>query len=332
MPRTVALLTALVFTAAAVACTDEERPQSSATATSTTTTAPTSQTDAGVPLKAERKVCTDVPDPAPRDGTKAVKVFLLCDDSLYGHYLVGVTRLIPAEEGPLRGAIRELLQGPTPAEREAGLYANFTAEHTGGALREVRIEDGRAVVNLDSRIRSTPAMNNVTTSAGGYGFFWPLYATVFQFPEVKEILPQWDGDADAWGAWDQAGEGPFPREDYPTAPVPIDEDRPIAASIYVAQVMQRFARAPWFKTIQFVQPEGDSLGVTVDDVGATWWAREIARAVGRILADSRRFCAVREVEVRDGPDDRSNLAWARKAQGSNRLPVPCWHDGYDVSL
>ena len=304
---------------------DEGAPPGQPTAT---TTQPES-VEVGVPLHAERQVCTDVPDPSPRDGTKPVKIYFACLDWLYGHYLVGVTRLVPADAEPFPAAVRELLQGPTQVERDAGLFANFSPQDTGNALIEARVDNGRAIVKLRSTITGTPALNNVGTASGGFGFFGPLYATAFQFPEVKEILPQFDGDAAAWGDWDLSGEGPFPRRTYPTAPVPIDEDGPIAAATYAAQVIHRFAEAPWFGTIRFIQPEGDGVGVRIDDTSPVV-AQQVADAVGRILAESGRFCDVRDVDVRNGADDRSNLASAQKAQSGSGVPVHCWADGYEL--
>jgi hypothetical protein len=296
---------------------------------STATTTQPESVEVSVPLHTERQVCTDVPDPSPRDGTKPVRIYLACPDWLYGHYLVGVTRLVPADAEPLPVAVRELLQGPTQVERDAGLFANFSPEDTGNALIEARVDNGRAIVNLHSTIIGAPALSNVGTSSGGFGFFGPLYATAFQFPEVKEILPQFDGDAEAWGDWDASGEGPFPRRTYPTAPVPIDEDGPIAAATYAAQVIHRFAEAPWFGTIRFIQPEGDGVGVRIDD-NSPVVARQVADAVGRIFSESGRFCDVRDVDVRNGADDRSNLASARKAQSGSGVPVHCWADGYEL--
>jgi spore germination protein GerM len=325
--RTCAMLVAFLFSTAAVACTDGEPAQTSVT--TATTTRPESQTDAGVLLNAKRHVCTDVPEPAAEDGTKPVKVFFVCPDWLYGHYLVGVSRLVAVDADPLEAAMRELLRGPSEAERAAGLYANFTAEHTGEALLEARVDAGRGIVNLDPKIIGTPALNNVTTSAGGFGFFWPLYATVFQFPEIDEVVPQWNGDAKAWGEWDQTLQEAQSRTTYPMAPVPVDADGPIAAATYVAQVLQRFAQAPWFETIRFVQPEGSGVGVRIDGTSAAT-AKEVAGSVARILADSGRFCDVYDVDIRNGSDDRSNLASARKKRTPKGLAVPCWADGYEI--
>lgn len=271
-----------------------------------------------------RHVCRNVADPPRPPGTKVVKVFFLCPDFDYGHYVVAVTRHVPSDAEPLPAALAELLKGPTGAEREAGLFANFTAAETGDKLRGARVEGRRAIVDFHRDLENMPVVNNVTTTSGGGGFFLPIEATVFQFPEVHELEEQFDGDAHAFWSWTERADVVVHRRPRPTAPVPVDADGAIAAASYVGPALERFAGAPWFPLVRFVYPTGDALRVRVgaDRHGApARAAADIASAVADVVLASGSFCDVTSVTVGADSGDR-DLA---KVELRDRPPCSTHH-------
>jgi hypothetical protein len=335
------LLAAVLVGITLAGCTgdDDDRQGKPKTSPTTTNAGSAPEKLTGVPVKLpQRHVCRDVvPPPAP-PGTKPVTIHLACLDILYGSYVVGVTRHVPADAEPFAAAFRELLQGPTPAEREAGLFANFAAEQTGGMLIGARVEGRRAVVDLDPAITSVPVMTNVSTTSGGGGFILPVMATAFGFPGVDQVLFQFAGDADAFWGFLQSSEGVATRArwgDFPKAPVPVDRESGIGdAAHYVGPALERFARAPWYAHVDSVSDggRGGHVGVraTLDGSPASrQTAAEIGKAVAQLLADSGSFCDTLQAKVSNGPNDSDLLAYVSRTTAETGS---CWSDGYEVTV
>lgn len=94
-----------------------------------------------------------------------------------------VSRTLPRTPAPLRLALTELLQGPEPHERRAGLS---TAIPPGTQLRGLRVTDGIAVIDLSDEF-----------SVGGGGPVRLRYAqltfTATQYPTVRGVRVLVDG-------------------------------------------------------------------------------------------------------------------------------------------
>ena len=116
-------------------------------------------------------------------------------------------RAVPGSLDGLRAAFTELLEGPTPAERAAGLRSWFSRE-TAGMLRGVRYEDGFAIVDFDDL---RPVIPNAVGSAGALMLLGELQATAFQFPAVERVEFRIEGDCEALMAWLQFGCYPIRR-------------------------------------------------------------------------------------------------------------------------
>ena len=101
----------------------------------------------------------------------------------------------------LRVAMEELLAGPTPAERRAGLDSWFS-EETADRLRSVTIEGGHAVVDFHDLRDVIP---NAGSSAGSRRLLAELDATVFQFRSISSVEYRLDGDCEAFTEWLQIG-------------------------------------------------------------------------------------------------------------------------------
>lgn len=119
--------------------------------------------------------------------TQRVKIFLIGvgDEGRRGSLLscgdsaVPVTVMLPAEETPLDGALRSLVELPRSVMAETGL-AN-TLVHSQLTLKSARVKEGRAEVRLEGTLRSVPSpcqRDRVRAQ---------LELTVLQFPEIREV-------------------------------------------------------------------------------------------------------------------------------------------------
>jgi spore germination protein GerM len=104
---------------------------------------------------------------------------------------------------PLGAALRELLEGPTPSERHLGCVSTFdNQEHL---LRRVEMVDGEAVVDFDRR-SFLDELGIVSASHAGAVFARQLELTAFQFPQVRSLRYELDGDCKAFGDFAQGGD------------------------------------------------------------------------------------------------------------------------------
>ena len=86
----------------------------------------------------------------------------------------------------LAAAVHELLAGPTPAERGAGLV---TAIPAGTRLRGLRIADGVVMVDLSGEIESGGGSSSML------GRLWQIVYTATQFPQAPRVRILVDGQA-----------------------------------------------------------------------------------------------------------------------------------------
>lgn len=107
-----------------------------------------------------------------------------------------VTSLSRQVEGPgvLRGALTELLKGPTAAEKADG-YTSIFGPATTGTLNDVEIDAGIAHVDLaDFR----DEVSEASTSCGSTAMLTALDATVLQFPTIEQVVYSLDGSVSAF--------------------------------------------------------------------------------------------------------------------------------------
>ena len=137
-----------------------------------------------------------------------------------------VTREVSAA-APLRGALEELLAGPTAQERADG-YEGWFSEATAHMLDGVRIDGRRAYVDL---VADLPAViPNASSSCGSFSLLGMLDATATQFPDVDEAWYSLEGDRASFYGWlqmvapDDPGLLPEPTpSDQPTSTPPTSE-------------------------------------------------------------------------------------------------------------
>lgn len=175
VPSSAAPTTAVSTTSApsTTAVSTTSAPSTTATATTSTTTRPVTTTSGAVPTTTTVPTTT-----APPTGTVDVKLYLL-----RGERLVIVHRSV-AGPAVLRGALTALLEGPTTAERAAGLTSTIPA---GTTLRDVTITDGLATVDLGAAFG---------TGGGSLSMFARVAEVVFtatQFSTVDRVRFRLDG-------------------------------------------------------------------------------------------------------------------------------------------
>jgi hypothetical protein len=135
--------------------------------------------------------------PPPPDGVATVQVVFSCDETP-----VGTWRRLPGPDvDTVRFALETLLEGPTPAEQEAGLSSFFSAS-TAGMLAGVTVRDGVAYIDFHDFSTVIP---NASTSAGSGELLDQIAGTVFQFDAIREAELSFNGDCDAFWNWLQRG-------------------------------------------------------------------------------------------------------------------------------
>lgn len=105
-----------------------------------------------------------------------------------------VTREV-VSPGVARGAITELLAGPSSRESNEGITSGFTA-NTAGALNDIEIVDGQARVDFDD-FSAVVETDSCTKSA----ILDSLDKTLLQFPTVTSTQYSFGGDVQAWEDW-----------------------------------------------------------------------------------------------------------------------------------
>lgn len=115
-----------------------------------------------------------------------------------GESTAPVTREAPPDGVTLEAALRQLLRGPTPSERAAGIHSWFS-DTTAGALRSAVIDDaGRAIVDFADLRALIP---NASTAAGSGILLRELNGTVFELPSVQSVEYRIEGSCARFFEW-----------------------------------------------------------------------------------------------------------------------------------
>jgi peptidoglycan/xylan/chitin deacetylase (PgdA/CDA1 family)/pimeloyl-ACP methyl ester carboxylesterase len=140
-----------------------------------------------------------------------------------------VRREVPAA-APLRGALEELLAGPTAAERGDG-YNGWFSDATAHLLAGVRMDGTRALVSF--RRELPEVIPNASSSCGSIGLLAQLDHTATQFPGVAEAWYDLEGDRADFYGWLQFAApddpGPLPKPTPSPIPTEIPEPTPTAS-------------------------------------------------------------------------------------------------------
>jgi hypothetical protein len=101
-------------------------------------------------------------------------------------------------------SLRQLVAGPTAAERADGLWSVFSAR-TAGMLRSLRIADSVAYADFADLRRVIP---NASSSAGSAALLGELDATLKQFSTVRRTVYSLNGDVATFYGWLQLAPPP----------------------------------------------------------------------------------------------------------------------------
>jgi hypothetical protein len=137
----------------------------------------------------------DMPAPEATDGTMAVRVAYPCPGAIRAgtHW---VTRRVPQSRLVLTATVGAMLEGPTPAEEEAGFTSYWP--HTDPAAHEVSMSSGVAYLDVAPMQASVPE-----SPAEGVEWLAATASTVFQFDTVRAFELRIAGDCDAF--WQSIG-------------------------------------------------------------------------------------------------------------------------------
>lgn len=108
-----------------------------------------------------------------------------------------VNRQIPKTSAVAKAALEQLFAGPTEEERAQG-YTSFFSEKTSKLLKEIKIVDGIAYVDLND---PRPLIPNASTSCGSAEFLAEIKNTLAQFPTIKEVVLAINGQPQVFYEW-----------------------------------------------------------------------------------------------------------------------------------
>jgi spore germination protein GerM len=115
-----------------------------------------------------------------------------------------VTRKTAGKKATPKGALLELLKGPSTVEVKEGYRSMFRGSKS--ILRSVNVQSGTAYVNFT---KSVLKVNGVNTSCGGVAFSAEIESTLGQFSDIKLVLYAIDGRPREFYDWQQVGECPL---------------------------------------------------------------------------------------------------------------------------
>jgi hypothetical protein len=135
----------------------------------------------------------------PANSARVVRVSLFFPKGGAG---TGCNRVLPATRmvvapAVLRGAMVELLRGPTASEHSRG-YGGWFSTKTAGMLRSVRIDGGVAYIDFRDLRRVIP---NASSSCGSALLLAQLDRTATQFHTVRRAIYSIGGSRRAFYEW-----------------------------------------------------------------------------------------------------------------------------------
>lgn len=150
------------------------------------------------------------------DGASQTSTTVVADERTVSVYWVDADgdlrpadRTVPLSDGVLRGAVQQLLLGPSSDERDDGLSSALDSA-AASATFDVTITDGHAVIDFGDDL---PSLSPGTSSAAASeAFLRQLHATVFQFDTVTEAEFIVRDSCDFWN-WLQRGCTTVTRDD-----------------------------------------------------------------------------------------------------------------------
>jgi hypothetical protein len=179
------------------------------------------QPPGGPPVSSPTETPTTTP-PSTSPATMTVKVYFHKGPGADPAKLYAVSRTVPSSPMVATAALKQLLAGPTSAERAAGYWSVFSSR-TAGMLRSVRI--GNGVGHADFRDFSK-VIPNASSSTGSAVLMSELDATLKQFGTVKTTVYSFAGTVAPFYEWLQLSS---PVGTHPT----LAQARPVARDFLI---------------------------------------------------------------------------------------------------
>jgi Sporulation and spore germination. len=154
---------------------------------------------------------TDAAETPPPQEVDVLVYFTMTDDVEMAP--VPVARTVPNSDNlavVAHSTLKELLKGPTDAEKAQGLISWFSAA-TAHSLTSVSVYEGEIALDFSGLKTLIP---NASTSAGSQMLLSQLNSTVFQFPSIQSADYTLDGDCQVFWEWLQYECHPVTRADW----------------------------------------------------------------------------------------------------------------------
>lgn len=152
---------------------DEQAPSTDSDSDSVPSTDTTKVTPSAKPATSTTQLASSA------SSTVKVKVWFVKNEKL-----VSVTRTIPATKAVGAASLKQLLAGPSSADKEAGLFSEIPG---GTKLLGLNIKDGVAIVDVSGKFASGGGTASMYLRLG------QLIYTITQFPTADEVQLRIDG-------------------------------------------------------------------------------------------------------------------------------------------
>jgi spore germination protein GerM len=154
---------------------------------------------------------TDAAETPPPQEVDVLVYFTMSNDVEMAPVSVG--RTVPNSDNlavVAHSTLKELLKGPTDAEKAQGLISWFSSA-TAHSLTSVSVYEGEIALDFSGLKTLIP---NASTSAGSQMLLSQLNNTVFQFPSIQSVHYTLDGNCRVFWEWLQYECHPVTRADW----------------------------------------------------------------------------------------------------------------------
>lgn len=114
-----------------------------------------------------------------------------------------VIRIVPKTTAVAKTALELLFAGPTAEEKDLGYHIFWITKELSTNLKRVFIKGNIAYLDWSENIVGD--IGNASSSCGQNTFFSPIYLTLIQFPEIKNVVHAINGQPKTFYDWMQIG-------------------------------------------------------------------------------------------------------------------------------
>lgn len=147
-------------------------------------------------------------DERPATGTLHLQVWFSNDrlnpDAMDCRAVFPVERRVPTTLGAAAATLRALFAGPTPEEAAAG-YRSVFSHASSGLLRDVRIRNGTAYVDMHDL---SQILSGATSSCGAAEFQAQVSRSLQRYRSIKRVIYAFEGKPRSFYEWMNESCGP----------------------------------------------------------------------------------------------------------------------------